>query len=430
MKTHISNPVLCGICNKTFLRKDLLTRHMRSKHPNELLQKMDAEDTISIATEKTDEVEFEGEVYEITPLEDIQIVKLSSETVSLKKEHSNEIKTVDVVEIVSSEIEPRHRQREVAKKTSPLKQQTTSQTSPVFKTPESIAVVKKTALKKPTSTKTLAVAASSGVTKSQPSPVQPKPKPLPTLPTVPPKVAPVKSISAKPAPKATPPKPVSTIENAPKLTSTKVTAPKPASKKATVPKPTSTKTTTPKPASTKTNPHKSVSTKTISPEPPVTKEPESLIVVSLPSPSQAEVDIPPVETKKKRKRDKSTAAKDVEIQPPVSRIKVEEPDDGMPIFLNDSMLKEKVGELLQVLIDEETLSEFGWPNAPVEQLLSNIIVRCGHKPAGAAEAGDAGTRLRENTKILFSLTMEDDHVKVLLNNQTVDEVIMNVLKSK
>lgn len=78
------------------------------------------------------------------------------------------------------------------------------------------------------------------------------------------------------------------------------------------------------------------------------------------------------------------------------------------------------------------LEEFGWPKAPVEDVLSNVIVRCGHKPARDEEdmGGDVTTRMRENTKILFALTMDDDNIKTLLNNHTVDEVIMNVLKTK
>ncbi|XP_052862988.1 zinc finger protein 37-like [Anopheles cruzii] len=105
-------------------------------------------------------------------------------------------------------------------------------------------------------------------------------------------------------------------------------------------------------------------------------------------------------------------------------------DDSIPIFLSDSMLMDKVSELLQMLIGEEMLKEFGWPKAPVDDVLVRVIRRCGHQPAKGEEAGDHTTRMRENTKILFSVTMDDNDVKALLNNHTVDEVIMHVLKSK
>ncbi|ETN67168.1 gonadotropin inducible transcription factor [Anopheles darlingi] len=105
-------------------------------------------------------------------------------------------------------------------------------------------------------------------------------------------------------------------------------------------------------------------------------------------------------------------------------------DDGIPIFLSDAMLMEKISELLEMLIGEEMLKEFGWPKAPVDEVLVRVISRCGQQPAKGEEVGDHTTRMRENTKILFSVTMDDGDVKALLNNHTVDEVIMHVLKSK
>ncbi|XP_053697129.1 oocyte zinc finger protein XlCOF6 [Sabethes cyaneus] len=115
---------------------------------------------------------------------------------------------------------------------------------------------------------------------------------------------------------------------------------------------------------------------------------------------------------------------------PSKKIKIEEQDNCMPIFLSDTVLKDKVAELLCLLIDEDTLAEFGWPTAPVDEVLVKVIIQCGSKPASDTDSGDCTTRLRENTKILFSLTMDDDNIKTLLNNHTVDEVIMDVLKNK
>ncbi|XP_062702803.1 zinc finger protein 271 isoform X2 [Aedes albopictus] len=141
---------------------------------------------------------------------------------------------------------------------------------------------------------------------------------------------------------------------------------------------------------------------------------------------------PPVENEpQKEKKKRKRAAENASIVIP-TKIKIEQQDqdDCMPIFLSDAVLKEKVNELLRMLIDEEVLEEFGWPRAPVDRVLSQVIKRCGHKPASVAETGDYTTRMRENTKILFALTMEDDSIRMLLNNHTIDEVIMSVLKSK
>uniref|UniRef100_A0A1Q3FGX3 Putative gonadotropin inducible transcription factor n=1 Tax=Culex tarsalis TaxID=7177 RepID=A0A1Q3FGX3_CULTA len=157
------------------------------------------------------------------------------------------------------------------------------------------------------------------------------------------------------------------------------------------------------------------------------KEKVAPAMVKLPVPSIVSKE--PKEPKERKKR-KQNAESDAVVRR--TKIKKEKPDDSVPIFLSDSSLKQKISELLCLLIDEEMLEEFGWPKAPVEEVLSNVIVRCGHKPARDEEdmGGDATTRMRENTKILFSLTMDDDNIKTLLNNHTVDEVIMNVLKTR
>ncbi|EAT46697.1 AAEL002145-PA [Aedes aegypti] len=155
------------------------------------------------------------------------------------------------------------------------------------------------------------------------------------------------------------------------------------------------------------------------PPPPLAVEPAEINVP---------VEVAPIEQPPKEKKKRKRATENASIVLP-TKIKIEE-DDSMPIFLSDAVLKEKVNELLCMLIDEEVLTEFGWPRAPVDRVLSEVIKRCGHKPASGVETGDYTTRMRENTKILFALTMEDDSIRTLLNNHTIDEVIMSVLKSK
>jgi KRAB domain-containing zinc finger protein len=100
-----------------------------------------------------------------------------------------------------------------------------------------------------------------------------------------------------------------------------------------------------------------------------------------------------------------------------------------PIFMDDVTLKERIYDLLVMLVDEETLTELGWPDKEVTELLAAIILNCGHEPLSEYDdTVDESTRLRENTKLLFTLVIDNDHVKSLLNNYTVDEVIHYVLK--
>lgn len=96
--------------------------------------------------------------------------------------------------------------------------------------------------------------------------------------------------------------------------------------------------------------------------------------------------------------------------------------------LGESALADSVRELLTLLVDEATLKAFGWPGAPVDRLLEAVIRRCGHQPVGAGDDLPYTDRLRENAKLLFTVVIDDSAVKTLLNNQTVDEVILHVLR--
>lgn len=94
---------------------------------------------------------------------------------------------------------------------------------------------------------------------------------------------------------------------------------------------------------------------------------------------------------------------------------------------NELTLTDSIKELLSLLVDDECLKAFGWPDAPVDKLLDSVIKRCGQTPASEEDFDYLG-RLRENVKLLFTVVIDDAAVKSLLNNQTVDEVIMHVLK--
>jgi len=97
------------------------------------------------------------------------------------------------------------------------------------------------------------------------------------------------------------------------------------------------------------------------------------------------------------------------------------------VVWNELTLTESIKELLSLLVDEDCLKEFGHPEAPVDKVLESVIKRCGHTPASETDF-DYIEKMRENAKLLFTAVIDDQAVKELLNNQTVDEVIMHVLK--
>ncbi|KAK9509161.1 hypothetical protein O3M35_006539 [Rhynocoris fuscipes] len=94
--------------------------------------------------------------------------------------------------------------------------------------------------------------------------------------------------------------------------------------------------------------------------------------------------------------------------------------------LDENGLIDAVRELLTLLVDETTLRDLGWPDAGVEALLEAVIKRCGHDPEPSTTPRH--DRLRHNIKLLFTVVIDDSAVKALLNNQTVDEVILHVLR--
>lgn len=99
--------------------------------------------------------------------------------------------------------------------------------------------------------------------------------------------------------------------------------------------------------------------------------------------------------------------------------------------LNDAELTVKVGELLKMLVDENILHSLGWPHkkAKCVDVLDEVLQQCGQEPVDdAACGGDYGQKLRENTKLLFTTVIDNESIRELLNNHSVDEVILHVLK--
>jgi KRAB domain-containing zinc finger protein len=107
----------------------------------------------------------------------------------------------------------------------------------------------------------------------------------------------------------------------------------------------------------------------------------------------------------------------------------EEEEECEPIFLDDSLLKQRIQELLEIVIEESLLKELGYGVKPIDEVLCSVLEQCSRTPIRKSDGvPDDSTRMRENTKQLFSMVLDEDHIKSLLNNYTVDEVITIVLK--
>lgn len=74
---------------------------------------------------------------------------------------------------------------------------------------------------------------------------------------------------------------------------------------------------------------------------------------------------------------------------------------------------------------------FGWPEAPIQDILEAVIRRCGHDPVTSESNVMFTDRLRQNIKLLFTVVVDmvnDETVKSLLTMKTVDDVILHILE--
>ena len=104
----------------------------------------------------------------------------------------------------------------------------------------------------------------------------------------------------------------------------------------------------------------------------------------------------------------------------------------------EDVLLDNLAELLTLLVDEETLKSFGWPDESVEKLLEAVIRRCGHEPVKPSPPPSLqdddnynvtvqSDHLRENAKLLFTVVIDDVSIKSLLDDWSVDQVVAHVL---
>lgn len=90
-------------------------------------------------------------------------------------------------------------------------------------------------------------------------------------------------------------------------------------------------------------------------------------------------------------------------------------------------INENVGKLLDMLVDAKTLKKFGWPKDSVEKVLCKVIENCGYNMEAKVFTDDYCTRMREYVKLLFTVVIQNNTIKELLNNYPIDEVIEFVL---
>lgn len=99
-----------------------------------------------------------------------------------------------------------------------------------------------------------------------------------------------------------------------------------------------------------------------------------------------------------------------------------------PIQLSNAELKKNIALLLKTVVDVDVLTKFGYPKTPIEKVLNAVIKQCGQSPIDSSTCPNFGSKLRENVKLLFTSVIDDESIKEMLNNHTIDEVICHVIK--
>ena len=84
---------------------------------------------------------------------------------------------------------------------------------------------------------------------------------------------------------------------------------------------------------------------------------------------------------------------------------------------------------MKILVDDQTLRTInGWPSLGSKEILEFLIKKCGHNTINAIvnDQLDECDRLRANLNLFFTI-IDDEAVKRLLNNHSIDEVLVYLI---
>lgn len=98
-----------------------------------------------------------------------------------------------------------------------------------------------------------------------------------------------------------------------------------------------------------------------------------------------------------------------------------------PPKMSEIELAQCISQLLEHLIAKKTLKLFGWPKKCVDDVLEDVIRKCGQKVADKKIMTRADC-LRENTKQLFLGIIDDEKIKRMLSSKSIDEGIWHFLR--
>ena len=84
-------------------------------------------------------------------------------------------------------------------------------------------------------------------------------------------------------------------------------------------------------------------------------------------------------------------------------------------------------ELLNLLVEPGVLRSFGWPEFSVDAVLQGVLDKCGKEPCCNPNL-TLFQRLRVNTKLLFSLIVDQPALESLFSKRPIEQVLELVVK--
>ena len=89
---------------------------------------------------------------------------------------------------------------------------------------------------------------------------------------------------------------------------------------------------------------------------------------------------------------------------------------------------ENIVELLTLLLEPNSLRNFGWPECSVDAVLQTVLVKCGKEPCSNMGTTELAHRLRANTQMLFSFIVDDPvALENLFSRRSIDQVLEQVI---
>lgn len=94
--------------------------------------------------------------------------------------------------------------------------------------------------------------------------------------------------------------------------------------------------------------------------------------------------------------------------------------------LRENLLKENMTKFLPVLMEDEALSEMGWPNISIEEIVVKVLIWCEMQPSKSADVKKA---FEGNVETLLNLVLAEKFTETAkMGNKSPNEILLSLLE--